>query len=104
MPWEPCGFVANLAEARALLHPEVNEPTLTGPLPKPLGSGTGKHRKPSVGRYFVDQHSVRSRTAHANGPGRDVRGRIGPLSGEETPGRSGNALCPRQDSNLRHPL
>ncbi len=22
----------------------------------------------------------------------------------ETPGRSSNALCPRQDSNLRHPL
>ncbi|MEW2303813.1 DUF6087 family protein [Streptomyces sp. NPDC006655] len=44
--WEPYGFVANLAEAKALLHPEVNEPTLTGPVPKPLGSGTGKHRKP----------------------------------------------------------
>ncbi|AZS86699.1 hypothetical protein ELQ87_22395 [Streptomyces griseoviridis] len=45
--WEPYGFVANLAEAKALLHPETNEPTPTptGPVPKPLGSGTGKHRK-----------------------------------------------------------
>ncbi|MET8416207.1 tyrosine-type recombinase/integrase [Streptomyces sp. NPDC005098] len=47
---------------------------------------------------------VRSRTAHASGPGRGVRGRIERLPGRETPGRWLNALCPRQDSNLRHPL
>lgn len=28
----------------------------------------------------------------------------GPSLGGETPGQSGNAWCPRQDSNLRHPL
>ncbi|MFD5025788.1 tyrosine-type recombinase/integrase [Streptomyces sp. NPDC058373] len=39
-----------------------------------------------------------------NGPGRGVRGRVGTLPGGEMPGQSGNALCPRQDSNLRHPL
>ncbi|MDW6060489.1 DUF6087 family protein [Streptomyces sp. FXJ1.4098] len=44
--WEPYGFAANLAEAKAILHPEVNEPTPTGPVPKLFGSGTGKHRKP----------------------------------------------------------
>ncbi|MFJ8489458.1 DUF6087 family protein [Streptomyces sp. NPDC094038] len=44
--WEPYGFVANLAEAKAILHPEVNEPRSTGLVPKPLGSGTSKHRKP----------------------------------------------------------
>ncbi|MGW6094155.1 tyrosine-type recombinase/integrase [Streptomyces sp. NPDC055157] len=47
---------------------------------------------------------VRSRTAHASGPGRGVRGRIERLPGRETPGRWLNALCPRQDSKLRHPL
>ncbi|WP_234329934.1 tyrosine-type recombinase/integrase [Streptomyces viridochromogenes] len=47
---------------------------------------------------------IRSRTAHANGPGPGVRGRIERLPGRETPGQQLNALCPRQDSNLRHPL
>ncbi|MCX4866503.1 MULTISPECIES: hypothetical protein [unclassified Streptomyces] len=47
---------------------------------------------------------INSPPAHANGPGREVRGRAEPLPGRETPGQSGNALCPRQDSNLRHPL
>jgi hypothetical protein len=42
--------------------------------------------------------------AHANGPGRGVRGRVAVLHGGETPNQSVNALCPRQDSNLRHPL
>ncbi|MET7312966.1 tyrosine-type recombinase/integrase [Streptomyces sp. NPDC005571] len=37
---------------------------------------------------------VRSRTAHASGPGRGVRGRIERLPGRETPGRWLNALCP----------
>ena len=49
-------------------------------------------------------HEINSPPAHANGPGRGVRGRVGALPGGETPGQSGNALCPRQDSNLRHPL
>ncbi|MFB8437913.1 tyrosine-type recombinase/integrase [Streptomyces niveus] len=43
-------------------------------------------------------------SAHTNGLGREVRGRVRPLPGGEAPGQSGNALCPRQDSNLRHPL
>ncbi len=47
---------------------------------------------------------INSPSAHANGPGRRVRGRAEPLPGGETPGQSGNVLCPRQDSNLRHPL
>ncbi|MFF4040516.1 DUF6087 family protein [Streptomyces sp. NPDC001816] len=44
--WEPYGFAANLAEAKAVLYPEAGEPPPAGPVPKPLGSGTGKHRKP----------------------------------------------------------
>ncbi|WP_089105190.1 DUF6087 family protein [Streptomyces hyaluromycini] len=44
--WEPYGFAANLAEAKAILYPEADEPTPTGPVSKPLGSGTGRHRKP----------------------------------------------------------
>ncbi|MEV1039824.1 hypothetical protein AB0J01_24675 [Streptomyces sp. NPDC050204] len=47
---------------------------------------------------------INSPSAHANGPGRRVRGRAEPLPGGQTPGQSGNAWCPRQDSNLRHPL
>ncbi len=47
---------------------------------------------------------INSPSAHSNGPGRGVRGRVRALPGGETPGQSGNALCPRQDSNLRHPL
>jgi len=33
-----------------MLYPEAGEPTsLTqGPVPKPLGSGTGRHRRPQV--------------------------------------------------------
>jgi hypothetical protein len=48
--WEPYGFAANLAEAKATLFPEAGEPPLPGPVPKPLGSGTGKHRKPRAPR------------------------------------------------------
>ncbi|WP_328756812.1 DUF6087 family protein [Streptomyces sp. NBC_00271] len=46
--WEPHGFAANLAEAKAVLYPEASEPPTPtpGPVPKPLGSGTGKHCKP----------------------------------------------------------
>ncbi|MFF5014007.1 DUF6087 family protein [Streptomyces sp. NPDC001165] len=44
--WEPYGFAANLAEVKAVLYPEASEPPPAGPVPKPLGSGTGKHRKP----------------------------------------------------------
>jgi hypothetical protein len=48
--WEPHGFAANLAEAKAILYPEASEPPPPGPVPKPLGSGTGKHRKPPAPR------------------------------------------------------
>ncbi|MEU0192998.1 DUF6087 family protein [Streptomyces afghaniensis] len=48
--WEPYGFAAGLAEAQAILYPEANEPSPPGPVPKPLGSGTGKHRKPQAPR------------------------------------------------------
>jgi hypothetical protein len=48
--WEPHGFAANLAEAKAILYPEADEPSPPGPVPKPLGSGTGRHRKPQAPR------------------------------------------------------
>ncbi|GGW33018.1 DUF6087 family protein [Streptomyces caelestis] len=48
--WELYGFAASLAEAQAILYPEANEPSPPGPVPKPLGSGTGKHRKPQAPR------------------------------------------------------
>ncbi|MBZ9638197.1 DUF6087 family protein [Streptomyces sp. PSKA30] len=48
--WEPHGFAADLAEAQAILYPEASEPPTPGPAPKPLGSGTGKHRKPQAPR------------------------------------------------------
>jgi hypothetical protein len=44
--WEPQGFASNLAEAKGILYPEISEPSTPGPVPKPLGSGTGKHRRP----------------------------------------------------------
>nr|WSY54136.1 DUF6087 family protein [Streptomyces sp. NBC_00886] len=44
--WEPHAFAANLAEAKAFLYPEASPPPLPASAPKPLGSGTGKHRKP----------------------------------------------------------
>ncbi|MFE6287950.1 DUF6087 family protein [Streptomyces sp. NPDC057877] len=43
--WELYGFAASLADAKAILYPEANKPSPAGPVPKPLGSGTGKHRK-----------------------------------------------------------
>ncbi|OIJ96717.1 hypothetical protein BIV25_17325 [Streptomyces sp. MUSC 14] len=48
--WEPYGFAPDLAEAKAILYPEVSKLSLPGPVPKPLGSGTGKHRKPRAPR------------------------------------------------------
>lgn len=50
--WEPHGFATNLAEAKAVLYPETGEPSppTPGPVPKPLGSATGKHRKPPAAR------------------------------------------------------
>jgi hypothetical protein len=51
-----------------------------------------------------DIREINSPSAHANGPGPGVRGRVKRLPGRETPGQRLNALCPRQDSNLRHPL
>ncbi|MGW0945053.1 DUF6087 family protein [Streptomyces sp. NPDC002623] len=52
--WEPYGFAADLAEAKAVLYPQAIEPPTPGPLPKPLGSGTGKHRKPQAPRTEGD--------------------------------------------------
>ncbi|MFC4503816.1 MULTISPECIES: DUF6087 family protein [Streptomyces] len=47
--WEPYGFAADLAEARAILWPrKADEPA--SPVSKPLGSGTGRHRKPQTPR------------------------------------------------------
>ena len=43
--WELYGFAAGLAETQAILYPEAGKPSPSGPVPKPLGSGTGKHRK-----------------------------------------------------------
>lgn len=49
--WEPYGFAANLAEAKAILYPESSQPPPPDPVaPKPLGSGTGKHRRPPAPR------------------------------------------------------
>jgi len=48
--WELYGFAASLTEAKAVLYPEANKPSPPGPVPKPLGSGTGKHRKPQEQR------------------------------------------------------
>ncbi|MFF2719011.1 DUF6087 family protein [Streptomyces sp. NPDC058011] len=48
--WEPYGTVANLAEARRLLYPRVEEPpTVTDLPPQPLRAGRGRHRKPRPG-------------------------------------------------------
>ncbi|MEU7416901.1 DUF6087 family protein [Streptomyces antibioticus] len=48
--WEPYGFAACLADAKAVLYPEANEPSPPVPVPKQLGVGTGKHRKPQAPR------------------------------------------------------
>jgi len=46
--WEPYGVAATPAEARAVLYPEADEPSPPGPVPKLLGSGSGKQRKPQA--------------------------------------------------------
>ena len=48
--WEPHGFAANLAEAKRILYPQADEPPASMPAPacKPLGAGTGRHRKPQA--------------------------------------------------------
>ena len=48
--WEPHGFVANLAEAKRILYPQSSEPSASVQVPagKPLGAGTGRHRKPQA--------------------------------------------------------
>lgn len=48
--WELYGFADSLAEAQAILYPGANDPSPSGPVSKPLGSGTGKHRKPQAPR------------------------------------------------------
>ena len=44
--WEPHRFAVNLAEARRILYPQASEPPASEPARKPLGSGSGRHRKP----------------------------------------------------------
>jgi hypothetical protein len=46
--WEPHGFAADLAEAKRILYPEAAEPPASAPARKPLGAGTGRHRKPQA--------------------------------------------------------
>jgi hypothetical protein len=48
--WEPHGFAVNLAEAKRILYPQAGEPPAAVPEParKPLGAGTGRHRKPQA--------------------------------------------------------
>ncbi|MEV2197205.1 DUF6087 family protein [Streptomyces phaeochromogenes] len=48
--WEPHALAANLVETKAILYPEASKPPPAGSKPKPLGSGTGKHRKPPAPR------------------------------------------------------
>ncbi|GGW92470.1 DUF6087 family protein [Streptomyces lomondensis] len=48
--WEPYAYAADLTEAKALLYPEANGAAPAGPAPKPLGPGTGKHRRPPAPR------------------------------------------------------
>ncbi|QOV36414.1 hypothetical protein IM697_41555 [Streptomyces ferrugineus] len=48
--WELYGFADSLAEAQAILYPEANDPSPSGPVSKPLSSSTGKHRKPQAPR------------------------------------------------------
>ncbi|GGZ95136.1 DUF6087 family protein [Streptomyces echinoruber] len=45
--WEPYGLASNLAEAKRIMYPEVDQPqAVPAPGHRPLGAGTGKHRKP----------------------------------------------------------
>ncbi|WP_329251711.1 DUF6087 family protein [Streptomyces sp. NBC_01478] len=48
--WEPYAFAADLAGAKAILYPETSPTPSSVPVPKPLGSGTGRHRKPPAPR------------------------------------------------------
>ncbi|WDV53642.1 DUF6087 family protein [Streptomyces coeruleorubidus] len=48
--WEPYGFAADLDETKAVLYPEASRPPSPEPVSKPLGTGTGKHRKPPAPR------------------------------------------------------
>ncbi|MET8544642.1 DUF6087 family protein [Kitasatospora sp. NPDC004799] len=48
--WEFHAVASNRAEAQRLLFPGGQEPPVTGPAPKLLGPGTGRHRKPQKPR------------------------------------------------------
>ncbi|MCX4725987.1 tyrosine-type recombinase/integrase [Streptomyces sp. NBC_01306] len=93
-----------IAEAAARLVPRAHA--------TPGNAGSGTDARPTEADESVSDGAdplgaiseINSPSAHANGPGREVRGRIERLPGGEAPGQRGNALCPRQDSNLRHPL
>ncbi|MBW1597023.1 DUF6087 family protein [Streptomyces sp. JJ38] len=49
--WEPHLFAASLAEAKAVLYPQPEEPPSGQPGPEsgPLRPGRGRHRKPRAG-------------------------------------------------------
>ncbi|MFI5620755.1 tyrosine-type recombinase/integrase [Streptomyces sp. NPDC051567] len=92
-----------IAEAAARLVPRARPITESQPQPD-AAEEPGPESVPDDADPLGEIREINSPSAHANGPGRRVRGRIEPLPGGETPGQSGNALCPRQDSNLRHRL
>ncbi|MGY4739747.1 tyrosine-type recombinase/integrase [Streptomyces sp. ATMOS53] len=100
-----------IAEAAARLVPCARAISENTPLKRSLSPTTRSIPARSPRRMMLIRWEIFRRstlrpltTAHANGPGRGVRGRMERLPEGETPGQRRNALCPRQDSNLRHPL
>ena len=97
-----------IAEAAARLVPRARatfENTAPEAEPEPDDAQhPGPESAPDGVDSLGDIREINSPSAHANGPGRGARGRIERLPGEETPGQRHIELCPRQDSNLRHPL
>ncbi|MFJ3825415.1 tyrosine-type recombinase/integrase [Streptomyces nodosus] len=97
-----------IAEAAARLVPRVRA-TSENTAPEAeaeldAAEHPGRESVPNGVNPLGEIPEISSPSAHANGPGQGVRGRIERLSGGETPGQLLNASCPRQDSNLRHPL
>ncbi|MGW5170305.1 tyrosine-type recombinase/integrase [Streptomyces nodosus] len=83
-----------IAEAAARLVPRaraVAENTQSG-----MGAELGETGEsvPAGADLWGRIGAATSPSAHANGPGREVRGRVKPLPGGETPGQSGSALRP----------
>lgn len=96
----------DLAIAEAAARPVQRARTM----PKDAGLGADVQPSETEGSVPDDAdplgviREINFPSAHTNGPGPEVRGRVRPLPGGEAPGQSSDALCPRQDSNLRHPL